>query len=209
MKHNKIFLWAALATLSMTSCGGSNESSAQRDNKADIVAAKTEEPIVVNSEEALKNAIANKESGITIGDDSTLTSDLKLDYPVTISGTPGKTITTTAPIKCTGDVIFQNLTIDATTPRGISAIYLEKEGISVVLKSVNFTQHVDGPTDGFEDGDLSIRNVTGNNTLDNSYRYNTPSVPVFDKPRGLVFATPNINYIPKVMYLTVMQFIPC
>lgn len=166
MKKKKLFLLASLAAaLAMTSCSSFDEPAALDDGGMPLTRSGERAQTVTNVAE-LKRAVRSQESEIVIGANFTMTEALQLNYPVTISGTEGVTLTTEAPIVCTGDsVIFNNLTIDATTPVGQGAINLEAENIVVELNGVNITQHTEGTTDDSNYEGLGIKNVTCNNKL--------------------------------------------
>lgn len=157
-------LMGMAALLAMTSCSSFDEPVAM-DGEGTPLSRAGSRSIPVTSEEDLRNAVEFGEEEITIASSFSLSQDLELSYPVVINGMEGKTLTTTASLICTSDVTFNNLTIDATTPRGTGAITLNAENISVVLKGVNLTQHTAGTTDDSTYEGLAIKNVTCNNSL--------------------------------------------
>ena len=98
MKKKKLFLLASLAAaLAMTSCSSFDEPAALDDGGMPLTRS-GERAQTVTSEAALKRAVQFRESEIVIGGNFTMTETLQLNYPVTISGTEGVTLTTKAPI---------------------------------------------------------------------------------------------------------------
>lgn len=165
MKKKKLFLLASLAaTLAMTSCSSFDEPAAL-DGDGMPLTRSGERAQTVTSEAALKRAVQFKESEIVIGGNFTMTETLQLDYPVTITGTEGVTLTTEASFICTSDATFKDLTINATTPKGSGAINMEAEKIDVVLKNVHLTQNTAGTADAQANVGIAILNTACNNTL--------------------------------------------
>lgn len=144
----KKFLWMFLATLAMTSCSSFDEPAAM-DGEGEPLSRAGERATVVTvrSEAALKRAISSKTDIITIGANFTLSDTLEIPYDMTLSGSTGVVLTTENSIICKGNVIFQNLTIDATTPLGSGIVALGSENITVTLDGVNFTQNAVGTED--------------------------------------------------------------
>lgn len=161
MKKKKFLLLVPLV-MAMASCSSFDEPAALDDG---TLMSRAGESVTVRTERALRQKVSEKATDITIGADFTLTSSLTLDYPVTIRGTVGKTLTSKAPFICKDSVQFKNLTIDATTDKGQGAINLEAANIYVSLEGVNITQHTDGTTDDSNYEGLAIKNVTCNNKL--------------------------------------------
>lgn len=165
MKKKKLFLLASLATaLAMTSCSSFDEPAAL-DGDGMPLTRSGENSHPVYSEADLRDALEFGETDITIASDINLTQALEINDSVSISGTAGKKITSSAPIICKASAIFSNLTIDATTPKGSGVINLEAENIVVELDGVNITQHTEGTTDDSNYEGLGIKNVTCNNKL--------------------------------------------
>lgn len=165
MKKKKLFLLASLAaTLAMTSCSSFDEPAAL-DGDGMPLTRSGENSYPVYSEADLRDALEFGETDITIASDINLTQALEINDSVSISGTAGKKITSSAPIICKASAIFSNLTIDATTPKGSGVINLEAENIVVELDGVNITQHTEGTTDDSNYEGLGIKNVTCNNKL--------------------------------------------
>lgn len=165
MKKKKLFLLASLAAaLAMTSCSSFDEPAALDGDGMPLTRA-GELTQTVTSETALKRAVRDKKADITIGADFTMTSSLTLDYPVTIRGGVGKTLTTKAPFICTSNVEFKDLTVVAETSTGSGAINMEAENIDVVLKNVHLTQNTAGTADAQANVGIAILNTACNNTL--------------------------------------------
>lgn len=165
MKKKKLFLLASLAAaLAMTSCSSFDEPAAL-DGDGMPLTRSGERAQTVTSEAALKRAVQFKESEIVIGGNFTMTETLQLDYPVTITGTEGVTLTTEASFICTSDATFKDLTINATTPKGSGAINMEAENIKVVLKNVHLTQNTAGTADAQANVGIAILNTACKNTL--------------------------------------------
>lgn len=164
MKKIKLFLLASLAALAMTSCSDYNEPAAL-DGDGMPLTRSGSRTAPVSTEQQLRDAIEFGVTDITITSDITLTQALEINDSVSISGTAGKKITSSAPIVCKASANFSNLTIDATTPKGQGAINMEAEGIVVELNGVNITQHTEGTTDDSNYEGLGIKNVSCKNTL--------------------------------------------
>lgn len=164
MKKKKLFLLASLAALAMTSCSSFDEPAALDDDGMPLTRA-GERAYGVSNETELRNAVALGISDISVTADITLTQTLEIKKSVSISGTTGKKITSSAPIVCKASATFSNLTINATTPVGQGAINLEEEGIVVELDGVNITQNTAGTKDDSSFEGLGIKNVSCKNTL--------------------------------------------
>lgn len=165
MKKKKLFLLASLAAaLAMTSCSSFDEPAALDGDGMPLTRA-GERAYGVSNETELRNAVALGISDISVTADITLTQTLEIKKSVSISGTTGKKITSSAPIVCKASANFSNLTINATTPVGQGAINLEEEGIVVELDGVNITQTTEGTQDDSNYEGLGIKNVTCKNTL--------------------------------------------
>lgn len=165
MKKKKLFLLASLAAaLAMTSCSSFDEPAAL-DGDGMPLTRSGSRTAPVSTEADLRDALEFGESDITITGDITLTQALEINNPVSISGTAGKKITSSAPIVCKASANFSNLTINASTPVGQGAINLEAEGIVVELDGVNITQTTEGTQDDSNYEGLGIKNVTCKNTL--------------------------------------------
>ena len=164
MKKKKLFLLASLAALAMTSCSSFDEPAALDGNGMPLTRSGSR-TAPVSTEAQLRDALEFGESDITITSDINLTQALEINDSVSISGTAGKKITSSAPIICKASATFSNLTIDATTPKGSGVINLEAENIVVELDGVNITQHTEGTTDDSNYEGLGIKNVTCNNKL--------------------------------------------
>lgn len=164
MKKNLFFLMS-LAALAMTSCN-SFENPPEMMNDGELILTRAGESVFnATNEAAFKRAVRDKKASIAIGADFTLTSDIELNYPVTIYGTTGKTLSTTASIVCTSDVTFKDLTIDATTSRGTGAITLAAENINVVLNNTKLTQRTAGAGDNLSSVGIGILYTAYNNSL--------------------------------------------
>lgn len=164
MKKKKLFLLASLAALAMTSCSSFDEPAALDGDGMPLTRA-GERAQTVTSVAELKRAVRSQEPEIVIGANFTMTEALQLNYPVTISGTEGVTLTTEASFICTSDATFKDLTINATTPKGSGAINMEAENIDVVLKNVHLTQNTAGTADAQANVGIAILNTACNNTL--------------------------------------------
>lgn len=164
MKKKKLFLLASLAALAMTSCSSFDEPAALDGDGMPLTRA-GEDAQTVRSVAELKRAVRLQEPEIVIGANFTMTESLQLNYPVTISGTEGVTLTTEASFICSSDVTFKDLAINATTPKGSGAINMEAEGIDVVLKNVHLTQNTAGTADAQANVGIAILNTACNNTL--------------------------------------------
>lgn len=165
MKKKKLFLLASLAAaLAMTSCSSFDEPAAL-DGDGMPLTRSGERSVPVTTEQELRDAIEFGMSDISIASDITLTEALEINYPVSISGTAGKKITSSAPIVCKASANFFNLTINATTPKGSGAINMEAENIDVVLKNVHLTQNTAGTADAQANVGIAILNTACNNTL--------------------------------------------
>ena len=164
MKKKKLFLLASLAALAMTSCSSFDEPAALDGDGMPLTRA-AGDARQVWSEDDLLDALSDNAPEISIADDFTVTEDVELDYPVTIYGATGKTLTTTASLICTSNVTFKDLTINATTPKGSGAINMEAENIDVILKNVHLTQNTAGTADAQANVGIAILNTACNNTL--------------------------------------------
>lgn len=165
MKKKKLFLLASLAAaLAMSSCSSFDEPAAP-DGDGETLSRSGARDASVYTEAQLRDALDFGLTEITIGDNISLSDSLKLDYAVTINGTSGKKLTTTAPIVCTANATFNNLTIDATTGRGVGAISMNEEDITVVLDGVTLTQNTTGTSDSEATIGVAIQNRVCNNSL--------------------------------------------
>ena len=164
MKKKKLFLLASLAALAMTSCSSFDEPAALDGDGMPLTRAGERAQTVTNIAE-LKRAVRSQESEIVIGANFTMTESLQLNYPVTISGTEGVTLTTEASFICSSDVTFKDLTINATTPKGSGAINMEAENINVNLNNVHLTQNTTGTADAQATAGIAILNTACNNNL--------------------------------------------
>lgn len=164
MKKKKLFLLASLAALAMTSCSSFDEPAALGGDGMPLTRA-GEDAQTVRSVTELKRAVRLQEPEIVIGANFTMTESLQLNYPVTISGTEGVTLTTEASFICSSDVTFKDLTINATTPKGSGAINMEAENINVNLNNVHLTQNTAGTADAQANVGIAILNTACNNTL--------------------------------------------
>lgn len=164
MKKKKLFLLASLAALAMTSCSSFDEPAAL-DGDGMPLTRSGERSVPVTTEQELRDAIEFGMSDISIASDITLTQALEINNPVSISGTAGKKITSSAPIICNASANFSNLTIDATTPKGSGAINMEAEGIDVNLNNVHLTQNTTGTADAQATAGIAILNTACNNNL--------------------------------------------
>lgn len=163
--RKSLFLMASLAAFAMTSCNSFEEPVEMMNGGEEILTRAGERAYPVYSEEDLRDALDIGETTITVASDFALTQNLEITEDVIINGVEGTTLTSSAPIICTANVTFNNLTIDATTPVGQGVINLEAEGINVTLEGVNITQHTAGTTDDSNYEGLAIKNVSCKNTL--------------------------------------------
>lgn len=156
MKKKKLFLLASLAAaLAMTSCSSFDEPAALDGNGMPLTRS-GENSYPVYSEADLRNALEFGETDITIASDITLTQALEINDPVSINGTAGKKITSSAPIICKANVTFKDLVIDATTPRGTGAINIAAEGIDVTLNNTQVKQNTAGTSDNMSNEGIGI-----------------------------------------------------
>lgn len=193
MKKKKLFLLASLAAaLAMTSCSSFDEPAAL-DGDGMPLTRSGSRTAPVSTEAQLRDALEFGESDITITSDITLTEALEINNSVSISGTAGKKITSSAPIICNASANFSNLTINATTPVGQGAINLEAEGIVVELDGVNITQNTEGTQDDSNYEGLGIKNVTCKNTL--KLNNSTISLPKNKYVRAINMYTPDSTWV--------------
>lgn len=156
MKKKKLFLLASLAAaLAMTSCSSFDEPAALDDGGMPLTRSGSR-TAPVSTEADLRDALEFGESDITITGDITLTQALEINNPVSISGTAGKKITSSAPIICKANVTFKDLVIDATTPRGSGAINIAAEGIDVILNNTQVKQNTAGTSDNMSNEGIGI-----------------------------------------------------
>ena len=166
MKKKKLFLLASLAAaLAMTSCSSFDEPAALDDGGEPLSRAGERAAIVTNVNE-LKRSLRAQDSEIVIGESFSLTEELQLTYPVTISGTDGVTLTTKAAIICTGDSVkFKNLSINANTPTSKGVIEFGKDNVKIDLYKVNLVQNTPGTSDSGSTVAIGIQNLYSDNTL--------------------------------------------
>lgn len=175
----KKFLWMFMvAATALTSCS-SFEEPAAIDGEVLSRAGERIDPYRVLTEEDLINAIALEEEYVLITKSFTVNETLEIPYAMTLSGSNGVVLSTKQPIVCKGSVTFKDLTINASTPVGLTAaIRISADNINVVLDNVQLTQNTLGQADTNEKASMAIQvdNYGGGSlSLINGTTLNIPS----------------------------------